>query len=423
MNNPAVKFCVLLAFAFNAKASEENNFFIDDAHFELNTESVYLKGSFEDKDIPLSDKTWTEEVAQTIELKYSSRYYNGVLGFDANYYGIGKINRSTNSSHTPESSIFTDKEHSFGKFGYSLNLKISDSLEMNAGRIESMHPLLKGDSDGLPALLQMASADYDSGQFSLHGIFVEKGNERNSKDFKDFGKKNWDSGEFEKKPIRIIGGEFYGDNYSIYTTYGNQEDISNYLLVAARYSYAIDDDLYFDFGSKYRRKGSKAELGDKHIQMISGQINSFYKNINLALSASKVQDAGAAYGTMGVSWLPGIIHGCTDESFYTSGIVSPGNHYGEATYKAELGYNFDDIISGMYVSAFYLIGSNFYDIQEDENEFGFKLSYDIPFVDGLRFEAEYGRQNIDAKVEEWDWTMDQHIEKTTVKLTYTALLF
>lgn len=422
MNNAAVKLCVLLALAFNARASETNSF-IDDSHFEFETESLYFKISIEDKAPDGYEEQWTEEIGQILRLKYSSGYYNDVLGFDVNYYGIGEINTSTNKIHKSNSDIFRDLDNSFGKLGYSLNFKVSDELELNTGRIESLHPLLKSDSDGLPVLLQMAGAYYDNGQLSFHGIFVEKGNEQTSRDFEDFGKKNWSTGDFEKRPIRIIGGEVYGNNYSVYTTYGNQEGIANYLLLAANYNYFINDDFYIDFGSKYRRKGSKPELGDQHIQMISGQVNTFYKNINLALSASKVQDAADATGTMGPGWVPGIIRGCTDESFYTSGIVSPGNHYGEATYKAELGYNFDELIDGLYISSFYLLGSNFYNLEEDETEFGFRLHYDFPFIDGLRLEAEYGKQNIDVRVDSWDWIMDQYIENTKVTLTYTALMF
>ncbi|OAN13811.1 hypothetical protein A3K86_14740 [Photobacterium jeanii] len=416
------KLACLILLACNAEVTLANDF-MDGSHLEFETESLYLKKSNEDKGSSPQAEKWTEDIAQLLKLHYSSGYYNNVLGLDASYYGIGKINSTNNSDGPAYNDLFKDGDSSFSKYAYSVKIKASDDLEFKAGRMESFHPLLKSDSDGLPVLLQMAQADFDNGFLSLHGLWVEKGSEKNTNKFVDFGSRDRQSGSVDKKPIRIIGGEVYGNNYSVYFSYGNQEDISNYLLIAASYSYYINDALYMDFGTKYRRKGSKAELGDQHVDMISAQIKTTYNNIDFALSASKVEEAGEAFGTMGVSWAPGIIHGCTDESFYTSGIISPGSHYGEATYKAELGYSFDNVIEGLHLSSYYLIGKEFYNIKEDENEYGFKLRYYAPFLEGLKLEAHYGKQNINVNVAEWDWEMDQYIEETKVNLTYTALFF
>lgn len=422
MKNSKLKLGIWVALSCSASLTLASPF-IDDSHLEFETESLYLKKSYGDEGSSPQAKKWTEDIAQLLKLQYSSGYLYDILGVDFSYYGIGKINSSDNSEGISYNDLFKGGESSFSKYGYSIKLRAYDDLNFKVGRMESFHPLLKSDSDGLPVLLQMAQVDFDNGFLSLHGLWIEKGSEKNSNDFVYFGQEDWRSGGLDKKPIQIIGGEIYNTNYSVYFTYGNQEDISNYLLIAGSYSYLINKSFYIDLGTKYRRKGSKAELGDQHVDMISAQIKAFYNNIDFAISASKAEDAGAAYGTMGVSWSPSIIHGCNDDSFYTSGIISPGSHYGEATYKAELGYSFEGIFDGLHLSSYYLLGNNFYDINEDENEYGFKLRYYAPFLDGLKFEAHYGKQNINVKVDDWAWEMDQYIEETKINITYTALAF
>jgi len=275
MNKTMIKLFVLPVLAFDAQAQVDNAFF-EDSHLEFNTQSLYLKSNYEDKANKLQNPIWHENIAQLLNLKYSSGYFNDIIGVDFNYYGIGKINATTNSSSGSSNNIFKDGEHSFNKLAYSLNLRPIHNLEINLGRIESNHPLLKSNDDALPALYQLAGATYDNGQFAVHGIFVDKANATNSREFEDLGRTIYETGKFEQIPIRIIGGEYYGDHYRFYTSYGNQEDISNYLLVSGQYYHIFTDDFYIDVGSKYRRKGAKAELAEQHIAMISGQINTVY---------------------------------------------------------------------------------------------------------------------------------------------------
>jgi len=397
--------------------------FVDDSHAELNLEAKYLKQTYKET-VWGSTKDQTEVSGQVATLKFNSGYFADIIGFDFNFYGVVPINTG-NQTTGPYSPFFKNGTESFYKYAPSIKGKIGEYFEIKHGKMESHHPLLKGDHDFAPSLFDMTKAEAYFGDLTLHGIYATRANSENKEDFEKYGKGNWRTGEFTEKPIQIFGAEYEYENYRLYGTYGVQNNMSNYLLVEGEYNLNVNKDLRFNLASNYRRKEYPNELSDQALGMVSGRLAGFYKNLKIVASASKAEDANnGAFGTMGNDWKPTIVPGCHGDSFYTSGIITPGNHYGEKALKLEIGYDFEDLIKGLYISSYYVDGRDFYTVKHDEIGYGVEVSYTPPKYPSFKIMGHYAKQVIknDGSVDPWA-EMDQRMTETMVTVMYTTALF
>lgn len=412
---------ILSANAYGEEGLLKN--FIDDSHAEVSLEAKYLKQTYKET-VWGSNQDPTEVSGQVTTLKFNSGYLADIIGFDFNFYGVVPINTGSQatSSYGP---FFKDGTESLYKYAPSVKAKIGEYFEIKHGKMESNHPLLKGDSDFAPNLYDMTKAEAYFGDLSLHGIYVTRANAENKEGFEKLGKSNWTQGTITEKPIQIFGAEYEYENYRLYGTYGTQNNMSKYFLVEGEYNLNVNKDLRFNVASNYRRKEYPNELGDQALGMIGGRVAGFYKDLKIVASASKAEDANnGSFGTMGNDWKPTIVPGCHSDSFYTSGILTPGNHYGETAYKLEVGYDFEELIKGLYISSYYVDGRDFYNVKHDEIGYGVEVSYTLPKYPSVKIMGHYAKQVItnDGSVDPWA-KMDQTMTETMVTVMYTTALF